>query len=443
MMQDLSNTQMRLEADAVTKGAERYMNALERDDTRGRTMDSPVAEQLLRRSVRRLSVHIGKVQSLLKATALRSMTSGGRLSGHELRLQLLSSDVIAYLIVKTCVSLPTEPRSRRHQTVAARIGEIVNQQIWYDEARAAEARRTKGTDEYSRFGALQRQIKAVNPRAITRWMRELDDLVIERWSKKECIRVGGQLLDHALPIITDVVESKIVRAGKTETKTIVLTESFSADLQASHASVAMNTPWMQPMVVTPRPWVSVAGKLTGGYLTLASEGLKSSHQYTHTEVDGIPDKALRAINLIQSTRWAINERVLAVAQDAFAYNLGPTPYSAPLELPPSVSSEVWESLDKAQRGEIKNTRAVVYHHNAVNAEKKLAQRRAITVAEGFVGYDAIYFPHAFDWRTRVYPLPQDLNPQTSARAYYTSPMPTRWVRAEWRLWRACLPIITV
>ena len=413
-MIDLAATQVSLESDAVINGAARYMSAVTRDAGRGRAMDSPVAERLLRKHMRRLSVHLSKLQGMASDATSRSMTAGGRLAGWEWRMQTLNPEVMAYVVLKTVVSLPHVASARQQASVAMLIGQSINNEVWYSQARVEERERANEEGEYSRFDALARKIKQLNTKSVRHWMRVLSDLKAKRWENSECVRLGAVILENIMPHLSEVLEYRMTWKNKTSRRSVHVTARFIQHLDAGHGLVSMNTPWLVPMIVTPRPWVlTPGGELTGGYLTLAAEGLKSSGQYQHTSVDGLPDEALAGINAVQSTRWAINEQVLRVAEDAFAFDLGPTPYSAPQAMPALVDAAVWDTLDAQARGRLKHIRSTVYDHNAVQAEKKQAQMRALTIAKSFEEYDAIFFPMSFDWRTRFYPLPQDLHPQAS------------------------------
>jgi DNA-directed RNA polymerase len=230
---------------------------------------------------------------------------------------------------------------------------------------------------------LKRRVKEINPKTLRKWMKYLDDLSIVKWREAECIHIGTVCLEQALVHMDGIVDVRVTRRahgnGFIAEKVVDLTGEFVDALREAHMDMAIVRPWLLPMVSKPVPWQENAGQVVGGYR--------------------LP--------------WAINKFVLGIARDCFAHDLGPLPYEPDLPMPDKIDQETWESMDKAAKGKVKSKRAIVYDHNNVQYEKKLAMNRALAVAEEFQVWERIYMPHSLDWRGRAYPVPQDLHPQGS------------------------------
>lgn len=87
------------------------------------------------------------------------------------------------------------------------------------------------------------------------------------------------------------------------------------------------------------------------------------------------------------------------------------PVDPELDMPEPVDDGTWETMTPTERGRVKREKQEVHDHNYRSASKRAALRRQIEMAEQFVGEPAIWFPHNFDFRGRMYPIPQDLHPQ--------------------------------
>jgi len=152
----------------------------------------------------------------------------------------------------------------------------------------------------------------------------------------------------------------------------------------------------------------------GGYLSLPLKLVKTSlHGHTADLDDPISDTVLAAVNAVQTTRWAINPFVLDVMWKAYEEDLT-VPGFPPANdepLPPQVSAEEWDGMSPEERARIKQARAEVHGRNAQAQGKREALKRKLDMALELRGRPAIWFPHAVDFRGRIYPTPQDLNPQ--------------------------------
>ena len=124
-------------------------------------------------------------------------------------------------------------------------------------------------------------------------------------------------------------------------------------------------------------------------------------------------EVLSAINTVQRTAWRVNTFILDVMQEAFASGetIGDMPAADDIPLPPKVPTKQWEEMPKEEKGAYKLKLSQIHSKNAKLVSKRDTLLRKIAVAHSMREEERIYFPHNLDFRGRMYPLPQDLNPQ--------------------------------
>jgi DNA-directed RNA polymerase len=179
----------------------------------------------------------------------------------------------------------------------------------------------------------------------------------------------------------------------------------------------------EPMIVPPKEWKFENEELSGGYETYQYELIRArNHQVDYSRYS---DKIFEAVNYIQSIPWKVNREVVEQIRRDLVLpkkeDFVKTPY------PESVGTE-WEidikdpSLSKEEVERIQEARKVfssvaeIYKAEAGDFESALGKYRAVKlalgIAESYID-KVIYFPHSFDFRGRVYPIPVGLSPQGS------------------------------
>ncbi|MBF0621152.1 MAG: hypothetical protein HQL54_04430 [Magnetococcales bacterium] len=152
----------------------------------------------------------------------------------------------------------------------------------------------------------------------------------------------------------------------------------------------------------------------GGYYFI-KEPLVRGGRHRHTAADSndaISDLALNAINIIQATPWRINDWILAVCdqlQKNSAELPGVTEENSQMVLPDR-PDDFSNRTEKEQQRWYRQVRAV---KRAKRRKKSRvgAVQRTLTIARRLQNAPELYFGHFFDFRTRIYPMSQDLHPQ--------------------------------
>tara|TARA_B100000780_G_scaffold273796_1_gene237830 strand:- start:1000 stop:3327 length:2328 start_codon:yes stop_codon:yes gene_type:complete len=182
-----------------------------------------------------------------------------------------------------------------------------------------------------------------------------------------------------------------------------------------------------PMLITEPPldWELKDGNISGGYHTYQHKMIRVKPQYLNYNKysKGIFD----SVNYIQSQSWRINEVVLKAVDDDirmpiksdYVKVIYPSDDGCNFEikindennpLSDSETTNIKSSRDKFQQSlnlylaEVRDFESAIGKYRAV--------KMAIEIAKEYVGED-VYFPHSYDSRGRIYPIPVGLSPQGS------------------------------
>lgn len=153
---------------------------------------------------------------------------------------------------------------------------------------------------------------------------------------------------------------------------------------------------------------------TGGYLIHKTELFRRGFNAHTSDLDNpVSPGALAAINSVQATPWRVNRFILDTLQAIWAEGIEipglPRPEDAPI--PEKLPDSLWSSMSEDEQRVHKRDKARLYTDNARAVSKRDSLLRKIELAQTLRDEPSIWFPHAFDFRFRMYPIPQDLNPQ--------------------------------
>jgi DNA-directed RNA polymerase len=178
-----------------------------------------------------------------------------------------------------------------------------------------------------------------------------------------------------------------------------------------------------PMLEPPVDWSYEDEYLVGGYSHYQYEMIRANRAIDYSLYS---NKIFDAINYIQSTPWRVNEHLLkqvsidlrAPIKGDFVKTTYPDPEPCKWEILP----DELKALDDKTRESLleirKEFREQVELYNAEVGDyesavgKYRAVKMAVQIAEEYKG-KVIYFPHSYDFRGRVYPIPVGLSPQGS------------------------------
>jgi DNA-directed RNA polymerase len=239
------------------------------------------------------------------------------------------------------------------------------------------------------------------------------------WTDTQCIHVGAYLI-NAMIAATGLFRVVIVRRKANRGAKLVASDEARAWLDDAHSRAALFAPVRLPMLIPPVPWTSPR---SGGYLTdlgNRQQLVKSPNKAYLSDLANVEMPAVySAVNAVQATAWRINVAVLEVAEACWEQgrSLGKAmPVRDPLPVPeaPCAKSE----LPKFKKAEPAAYDAWAREAGrARDANNRLLSKRKscidkLNIAREFANEAAIYFPHSCDFRGRIYPIPEKLNPQS-------------------------------
>lgn len=184
-----------------------------------------------------------------------------------------------------------------------------------------------------------------------------------------------------------------------------------------------------PMTTPPVPWfVDEDGNAVGGYESFQYQLVRADQRYV--DYNKFSKKIFDSINYIQSTPWIVNKDLLEViksdlkvpVREDYVKMSYPDNESCRWELDlnnkevvASLSEEVVEGLREERKSY--RDRMALYRAEASDFESAMGKYRAVrlalTICERYKDEEALYFPHSYDFRGRIYPLPIGLTPQGS------------------------------
>lgn len=404
---DKQNEQIELEQESLAMGQAAFLKALEKNQERGTESENGPVQQLIRLSM----------QTLVDGIKLKiGATVGKRGKPHPALVYLRDVDpnILAYHTIREVMDGIS--RSRKVVDLAMAIGIAIEQELNYSLWKAQDARSYKITQKH-----LQQATTGERKAAITRRMFKLGEIEgRHEWGDSLKVNAGMYLLDVMLGC-TELFEMVTVPAtpGSVRQSTVLVARQAVLDwLSNAHANQMLFTTVRMPMVVPCKDWTGVVG---GGYLTDMGGRVKLVKTRARGYLKSLNDVEMpmvyAAINAVQSVPWSVNSRVLDVAKECRANDIAvkgfPSKQLFPIPAPPVAPEELPALRERDRPTYTKWAReaAAVHAKNAKLPAKLSEVGQKMEIASKFANQERFYFPHAMDFRGRLYPVPVYLHPQ--------------------------------
>lgn len=390
--------QLELEAQMIAAGMTAYFNAETQAATSGRAATTGIGSFLATLGV--TEVEAGLVAFMDR---IGSGKRGPRGAAYP-HLKGLPASVSAAVAIKATINCLSRPGRTSYTltTVAKFVGEAVE-----GEAMVAAYEKTQPELVANILSKLDRTTShpAHRRRVILASMRK-NNFEYPRWDVRVLVLVGVKLVEIVVEQ-TGLFEIDMVRIGK-NTERHVKFSKMALDVIADRRSILSRTmPNLAPTIIPPKPW-DARGR-DGGYFSPVSIHPIRLVKRKYREL--VPGDVVEAVNTMQATPWRVNPAILSVLKEVVYRgmdHLGVLPPVSDVPIPPK-PEDIATNMEARMQYRVEASRA--YSDNASRKSKRIGVYRILGIAEQYVKYDAIYFPHNIDFRGRAYPIPQWLHPQ--------------------------------
>jgi DNA-directed RNA polymerase len=332
-------------------------------------------------------------------------------------LDLLDSDVAAYIACKVIIDGITMPRGSRLQAVAIKIGGMIEDEVRFQAFENGESINPR-TGQLGKLRKLFEKISkgldadsADYERKRTVLGHSMGKAGLEwvAWPKTEKLHLGIKLIE-IVEETTQMVQHTTIRKGKNTDIYLEATEALLQKIQQDCERDEVLCPEYQPMILPPVDWDSPIG---GGYLSGRKlTFVKSRRKEFHEEITSTNlDLCYNAVNGLQRTAWKVNKQVFEVLEEIWRhtdYTFGELPERERVEMPPKPHDI---ATNEVSRREWRHKASQAHKDDRKRKSKWLQVNKVLMVAQKFKDEPELYFPYTVDFRGRVYAVPMFLNPQ--------------------------------
>ena len=412
---ELAAHQLALEHQAYTLGEEHFQKTLQRQQERGEFSDNATAKPIL-------GYLLPKITDGLKAWIKAQESRTGRKNVAYPYFVKMNAESTAVIALKVSLNMVGKSGALSVQNLCVSIGKALEEEARFGRIRDQEAAHFKKHVSKALNKRNGHTYKEKFLEKVETHMLEAEELVGKwvSWESENRDLDNGILFHlgfHMLELLVEVglLETQRENAGfkQLDITTVQFSKEWAKKLCERAFSLAGVSPKHQPMIVPPREWTKMVG---GGYW---AKGRKPtpfirvrSKRALNRYRDVYMPEVYKAVNLAQQTAWAVNGKVLEVANKVMEWKNVPIkdfPLMDPEELPTRIEgmdedSEVLKKWKKAAAG--------VYRRDKARVSRRLSYEFSLEQANKFSEFEAIYFPYNLDWRGRVYAIPA-FNPQSS------------------------------
>jgi DNA-directed RNA polymerase len=411
---ELAAEQLRLEHEAYTLGEERFHRQMERQMERGEFSNNQAAMPLLGSLVPLLSKAITDWIEHQTTKVRRKHVAIGA-------FQQMNPDTMAAVTIRFVLNMIAQRRNGAPTVTEMSIvvGGALEDEARFGRIRILEAEHFK---------------KAIAPALAKRngmtykkaYMEKVEESMLQKgelnapwvdWNVADSdvrFHMGIRMLELLIES-TQLIEVRRDHGGnkKLDGEYVFLKQEWADKIQSRAYALAGITPQYQPTIIPPKPWRGLQG---GGYwakgrkpLTfIRLNGRGARERYRDVEMPNV----YRAVNIAQSSAWAVNKKVLEVANAVMGWtNVNIKEFPSTERQPLPAKPHDIETNEEALKG-WKKEAAGVYRKDAARVSRRLAYEFSLEQANKFSEYEAIYFPYNLDWRGRVYAVPA-FNPQSN------------------------------
>jgi DNA-directed RNA polymerase len=396
--------QLELEREMCHYGEKRFHDKQEEAKRKGTESTTPAAMALLKGAIEPVAKGIDNERKKLKSD--RAWIHG-RLF---IALEKYDSETLAYLTLKSI--LDSVSRMEALNTMAIKVGRAIEDDLMLTSfIQQNKPLMDKVKRSVKKKSTNYKYQKNVMVHSATKAGLEFDN-----WATDYRLGLGIRLIDIVISTtnLFEIHNFKSRGRGRL-IKHLVPTRKTMSWILKKNEYMSILRPLRLPSVVKPKPWT---GLKDGGYFSLKTPLIRFNSDavladyFVMSDNAGIDFKQVYdVVNAVQDTPWKINKSILEVIDHFWT-----TVDEDVLECLPRKNDMVQapfpgEGATEEQIKEWKIVASKVYKENIRGMSQKIAFHKMLWVADKFKDKDSIWFPTNLDFRGRVYPIPDFLNPQ--------------------------------
>ena len=334
-------------------------------------------------------------------------------------LPMVEAEKLAFIAIRSILSIKMNEGGigRKASAICAEIGGSTKNQVEFEKWRRDSAIIAKENDSENFAEKLIRRTKNFNQRQFSNWKRKIDSIENLDWSRAEKLHLGAMLLKVAVEHSGGYFRMEYVQIRNKTERQVFLTDECRMMIEDINSNIEANHPVLRPTVVPPKPWVWTEdnNRYMGGYHLIEQDLIRGGlHKHTAALDQPLSQATLDAVSSLGNVPWQIDRDTLGLLiegylTDSNLFHSIPPADTEPL--PQRKTEAEWDGLSAEDKAEWKYLLSKVHGQNARSTSKREAAFRKIEVAKSFAKYEKIYYPHKLDSRTRIYPIPTDVNAQ--------------------------------
>ena len=394
--------QIESEEAAIQLGVARYRRLAQEAVERGEGAGLKPAERMI---VHWFEPLVWKIRGEIRSIKAGKPGQGRGLYGPV--IQCLDADRLAFITIHTALSrCMAEPNGDLIPRLAYALGSAVVAEIHMDLMRK---------DPDAKLKDLDRKFKKLNTQRVNWWAKRT--LNENLWNRKVCVHLGTRLMwclietassrPYDEPFHLAFHHEKQWRDNQKKGVLRMDDEVFAA-IEQGHGFRQGLRPRYKPMIVPPYKWTS---NEAGGFIRVRTPLVsKPTPEQEEAIMHADMDEYYEGLNAVNAQPWQVNERILAVIEkiwDQGGNDAGvPGRSNRPMPQKPLGIEDDKEVLKTWKRKAHE-----VHSHNAALKGERVEFLHKIYLARDLVGKD-FWIPHQACFRSRVYPVPLYLHPQS-------------------------------
>lgn len=418
--EEMINQEILWENHQIEQGVAKYQELME-----SKTLDATTGGIKLLKSV--ISKTIEGMKEALEEVDAKMSKSGQRGRDSQVWaycLPLVTPEQASIIAVNTVISYCDSPKmaDSGYTGLVRRLAEALKTQSDFENWKKVSKESIKGkTDKKGKQlkkspaqMMTEKHKGSIDRKKLRRWASQFEDYTTSEWSEEVMTNVGAKMLSVVCNSNPDTfVFTQKMSMGKT-LRTVHMSDAAWQLISDCEGFAELQRPFLLPTLIKPVPYAYRDGKVTGGYHHI-STSFFSRGLYAHSAAN--PEAAsqtlLNAVNAIQETPWTINKFIfetLGVVTGSKQAIKG-VELKTNEEMPARISQEAFASLTKEEKIAFKEEISKKESEIASAKGRFCSFQRKLKIANMLLPHERFYFPHFSDFRTRLYPLPQELTPQ--------------------------------